>query len=414
MELIVITTSFPSNNSESYFEAELKQLSKVFTTIHVIRTQFKSSDKNYQVPHNVVFYEYQIQPVPLRFIPFINKKTRKLFFEEMRSIKKELHQKFTFFKYKIMHRYLFNAVHFSKWLLELIKKNDIKTNVIYTYWLTDFTLGSTLMNKNLETKYHIISRTHGWDCFYDRNPENYLPFRKAILRGITNIFPVSNAGTKFLSDIFKNNKIQTRYLGSAQFKQPESNPNKEFHILSIAFVSPIKQLSLLAQAICKLKTPVKWTHIGFNKDKYDRELLQQIEQMFDFIDNISFNPLQIMMQDEIETWISNNYVDVFCSTSKAEGLPVSMMQAQSAGIPIISTNVGGVSEIVIDNETGFLLPIQPSDNEIALVIKKFINLSDSEKQKLSVNSFNNFKKHFDAEKNFSEFAQELKNISKQQ
>ena len=57
-------------------------------------------------------------------------------------------------------------------------------------------------------------------------------------------------------------------------------------------------------------------------------------------------------------WQDINHVlpiaDVFLSTSSNEGIPIAFMQAQLAGVPIVTTNVGSVSEVVIHNKTGFL------------------------------------------------------------
>ncbi len=46
--------------------------------------------------------------------------------------------------------------------------------------------------------------------------------------------------------------------------------------------------------------------------------------------------------------------DIFLSTSENEGIPIAMIEAQLAGIPIVTTDVGSVSEVVIDHKTGFL------------------------------------------------------------
>ncbi len=48
--------------------------------------------------------------------------------------------------------------------------------------------------------------------------------------------------------------------------------------------------------------------------------------------------------------------DVFVLPSFAEGVPVSLMEASASGLPVIATQVGGVSELVIDGETGFIVP----------------------------------------------------------
>ncbi len=52
--------------------------------------------------------------------------------------------------------------------------------------------------------------------------------------------------------------------------------------------------------------------------------------------------------------------DIFALASFSEGMPISIMEAMAAGLPVAATDVGGVSELVIDNETGFLVPCRNS------------------------------------------------------
>jgi glycosyltransferase involved in cell wall biosynthesis len=46
--------------------------------------------------------------------------------------------------------------------------------------------------------------------------------------------------------------------------------------------------------------------------------------------------------------------DIFLSTSKNEGIPIAMIEAQLAGIPVVATDVGSVSEVIINYKTGLL------------------------------------------------------------
>lgn len=48
-------------------------------------------------------------------------------------------------------------------------------------------------------------------------------------------------------------------------------------------------------------------------------------------------------------------MDIVVLTSHNEGTPVSLIEAQAAGKPVVSTNVGGVSDVVIDNQCGFTI-----------------------------------------------------------
>ncbi|MFN8297697.1 MAG: glycosyltransferase [Chitinophagales bacterium] len=54
--------------------------------------------------------------------------------------------------------------------------------------------------------------------------------------------------------------------------------------------------------------------------------------------------------------VSNAGMDIIALTSKNEGTPVSLIEAQASGRPIVSTAVGGITDVVIPDETALLSP----------------------------------------------------------
>ncbi len=56
-----------------------------------------------------------------------------------------------------------------------------------------------------------------------------------------------------------------------------------------------------------------------------------------------------------------NAMDIFVLSSNIEGLPNTLLEAMSVGLPVVSTNVGGIPEIVSDKLDGFL--VNPGDSE---------------------------------------------------
>ncbi len=48
--------------------------------------------------------------------------------------------------------------------------------------------------------------------------------------------------------------------------------------------------------------------------------------------------------------------DVFCLPTFAEGLPVSIMEAMASGVPVVTTYISGIPELVVDGETGWIVP----------------------------------------------------------
>lgn len=55
-------------------------------------------------------------------------------------------------------------------------------------------------------------------------------------------------------------------------------------------------------------------------------------------------------------------VDIFMLASLNEGTPLAILEAMGAGIPIVATDVGGVSEQIVHEETGFVCPPQDADS----------------------------------------------------
>jgi glycosyltransferase involved in cell wall biosynthesis len=64
-------------------------------------------------------------------------------------------------------------------------------------------------------------------------------------------------------------------------------------------------------------------------------------------------------------------LDIIALTSLNEGTPVSLIEAQAAGKPIVSTRVGGIADVVLENKTALLSEITDektfSDNLLLLV-----------------------------------------------
>ena len=60
--------------------------------------------------------------------------------------------------------------------------------------------------------------------------------------------------------------------------------------------------------------------------------------------------------------------DIFLSTSENEGMPIALIEAQLAAIPVVATNVGSVPEVILHNKSGFIC--SKSNDELVSNIKK--------------------------------------------
>jgi glycosyltransferase involved in cell wall biosynthesis len=62
-------------------------------------------------------------------------------------------------------------------------------------------------------------------------------------------------------------------------------------------------------------------------------------------------------------------MDVFALPSLSEGLSIAVLEAMAAGKPVVATDVGGNGELVVDGETGFLVPARDADALAGAVIR---------------------------------------------
>ncbi|MBK7947565.1 MAG: glycosyltransferase [Deltaproteobacteria bacterium] len=63
--------------------------------------------------------------------------------------------------------------------------------------------------------------------------------------------------------------------------------------------------------------------------------------------------------------------DVFVQPSRSEGLPLAVLEAMAAGLPVVATRVGGMGEAVVDGETGMLVGAERPD-ELARALRSLL------------------------------------------
>ena len=133
-------------------------------------------------------------------------------------------------------------------------------------------------------------------------------------------------------------------------------------------------------------------------------------------DNIqeSIKPLKEKGMDiRMTSWIKdiatfNAGMDIICLTSKNEGTPVSLIEAQAAGIPIIATNVGGIKDIILEDKTGYIV----NTDDIDGFAEKLWELIENEnkRQEMSQNGWSFVKDKFQYTKLISNMDEYYKSL----
>lgn len=129
-----------------------------------------------------------------------------------------------------------------------------------------------------------------------------------------------------------------------------------------------KDQLLLAEALSKLDFKFQMIFCGLGtdcnvfKEKIKHIVGNKIRQ-FKFLGNVN------NIADELKK------AHVFILISHSEGLPLSLLEAMSVGLPVIASDVGGINEAIINNYNGLLIP-SVSKHQICDILGKVLTKSD--------------------------------------
>ena len=277
------------------------------------------------------------------------------------------------------------------------------TIIVYAYW-ADNLLTTACIMKQLYKPCKIVSRAHGFEIFEEQTKYHVVPFRKFQSRFSDKIFADSKKGYSHLlqkqplSNIFTSSYVGTIDNGMAVF-----NENKIFTIITCSHIRNVKRLHLMSDILEHISFPIIWNMIGIGSDF---ELVKLTNSKLP--KHIVINYIGNLTNKEVLNFYKTHHANLFVSLSYSEGLPVSMMEALSFGIPIMSTDVGGCSEICNDN-TGILIP---KDFDAKKVADKITEFKNSKKNNLEfrIQCRDYWNKNFNAETNYSHFSKEIASI----
>lgn len=127
-------------------------------------------------------------------------------------------------------------------------------------------------------------------------------------------------------------------------------------------LAPIKDHQTLLQAIARLED----AHLAILGDGHLRPALQERAERLGISKRVHFVGWWLDVADAISD------LDVVALTSRNEGTPVSLIEASACGLPVVSTDVGGVRAVVRDGSTGLL--VSPGDVEgVAMALERILS-----------------------------------------
>jgi len=198
------------------------------------------------------------------------------------------------------------------------------------------------------------------------NPTHYLKkylwfFQKRLKSKFwkTSLIAISESFVPVLKNIYQTDKVDFAQNGIL-FPHIATLPFdlKKFDFISCGRFSKAKRFELLIEALSHTQdSKLSLILVGDGPEKNHLEELTKrlhLEARISFAGAVS-DPMSLY-----------NQARCFVLTSSSEGSPVTIVEAMSLGLPIIATDVGGVRDMVKNDQNGFLLPENPGPQDVAL------------------------------------------------
>lgn len=401
--LVLFTGEFPyGKRGEPFLNTEIQYLAKHFNSIYVLPSVNFGKDIR-KTPNNVfVKNVINADPIRIRSIPvYIILKSVFFYITQINCRQKnaKYFRRAKDFIYLITQAYLN-----SKFLKQFMLENEItkENTLFYTYWFDNSLLSCSFLKREGLIDV-LISRAHRFDLYDEYSIGGIVPFRQFIFKQVDRVYLISKHGYNYLSrnvSAKSFNKLRLSYLGvekHGDVSKDKSGDNTPT-LVSCSRVVSFKRVLRIVEVLKRFEQPLRWVHFG------DGESFGQLQSNIKNLpEHISVYLMGQLDNEEIIHYYTNNFVNVFVSASESEGLPVTMMEAQSFGIPIVSFNVGGVSEIVLDGMTGFLIDNVNDFDGFALAIKKSLEKDVFNRDYIRKYYENNFNSSI----NYDQFATEI-------
>lgn len=250
---------------------------------------------------------------------------------------------------------------------------EFKPDIVHTHAAKAGALGrKAAYDLGVKQIYHTF-HGHVFHSYFGKIKTNiYKKIERDFAKKSTKIIAISEIQKQELSEIHKicsKEKIEVIPLGFdlKKFYENQTEKRKDFRkkwkikdgeiaIGIIGRLVPIKNhvffIDVIEKVIRKSNTSIRIFIVGDGEEKEN------------IIDKVSAHNLDYSIDDKIATiqftsWIKkidevNAGMDIICLCSLNEGTPVSLIEAQASGKPIVTTRTGGIENIVVENKTALI------------------------------------------------------------
>ena len=250
-------------------------------------------------------------------------------------------------------------------MVDVIKNNDL--DLLHVHYAIPHASAAYMAKRILEKQgkqIPVITTLHGTDITLVGRDKTYAPVVAFSINqsdGITAVSENLRDETYKVFRIEKEIQVIYNFVDVERFSRKPIDafkkviaPNGERILLHASNFRKIKRVEDVVKIFHQVnqKIPSKLLFVG---DGPERQTAEELSRTLGVYDNIRFVGKQEQMEDILAI------ADLFLLTSEYESFGLAALEAMAAGVPVVSTNAGGLGEIMIPGETGFMADVGDVD-----------------------------------------------------
>ncbi len=246
-------------------------------------------------------------------------------------------------------------------MVDVIKNNDL--DLLHVHYAIPHASAAYMAKRILEKQgkqIPVVTTLHGTDITLVGRDKTYAPVVAFSINqsdGITAVSENLRDETYKVFRIEKEIQVIYNFVDVNRFSRKPIDafkkviaPNGERILLHASNFRKIKRVEDVVKIFHQVnqKIPSKLLFVG---DGPERQTTEELSRTLGVYDNVRFVGKQEQMEDILAI------ADLFLLTSEYESFGLAALEAMAAGVPVVSTNAGGLGEIMIPGETGFMADV---------------------------------------------------------
>ena len=384
-KLTVYSASYPYGSTETFLHNEIVYLSNFFHIEIYPLLKKPNNSKIQNIPENVNYHEPFLPRsyVARILLGVFNFSPLLCFFSDLIKVIRYSNN----FRYSIKEWFLYMVTYRALYANSRFRDSIQKSDILYFYW-AQFPINWLPNDLNL------FVRVHGGEVNFQRH-HGYVPMvSDKIIANKATYLAISEDSSKRIHLINREASVILSRLGvNFNGRNPEPKTYERLRIVSCSNLIALKRVHIIIEALSHINdVELEWIHFG------DGVLMDKLkEEASKLPKNICVKFKGRVSNDLLMKFYQSTPIDLFVNVSETEGVPVSVMEALSFGIPCFATGVGGTSEIL--NERGGKVVVKNFEiEELIFFIKNIRSIINSEN--LRNGAFQLWKNKCEASTNF--------------